>query len=499
MTQEEDSAQYESVIERKGGSERLVEMWLGQVERYVGGGIAKGTVACFENEIFGFCHCGEKESFASLRIQNTVPTAPEGSKILSIVEIMIANNFRRCGVEEKLISRALEDALREGYTHAEVYLLERMDDYPDRGRFEELYEIYRKMGFRIIRDLSDEKDGRFYIMQREIRHISVDSLGDFEFHDSTWKFDSLENDNLTVKISELNIHKKTLQNASKSDMEIKEATVTFTGVKNPAYTLPRTWRKDENGNSVTDDPLVVYKDDEAMGKFIAELRSGIMVLSFEEKNGVYELGGVGSEYVAFDFAFDSVRVEWESYDQKAWYEGHKRYDKQLTLSTPGGDVTVKAMLREHDVPVFYGKVGEGKLVDPPSMSITLTYDGKKYWSNSVCHTWEAAFAALGKSLPDGVKVKCCVTCRHGNFCPFGNKSGEIFCLKTFAPKNKSDVCDFMNNDEVYYAGSRFISDFCSDYKEQSEDYYSYNSYLYYMSKEPDNAGDLGDGTFYEEV
>ena len=68
MTQEEVRAQYKSVIERKGGSERLVEMWLGQVERYVGGGIAKGTVACFENEFFGFCHCGEKDSFVCLGI-----------------------------------------------------------------------------------------------------------------------------------------------------------------------------------------------------------------------------------------------------------------------------------------------------------------------------------------------------------------------------------------------------------------------------------------------
>ena len=275
--------------------------------------------------------------------------------------------------------------------------------------------------------------------------------------------------------------------------------MTFTGVRNLLYTLPRTWRKDENGNSVTDDPLVVYKDDEAMGKFIAELRSGIMVQFFEEKNGLYEFGGSGNEYVAFDFAFDSVRIEWSAYDQKAWYEGHKRKDTELVISTPNGDVTVKAMLREHDVPIFYGKVGEGKLVDPPSMSITLTSDGKNYWSDAICHTWEEAFAALQRGLPEGVKVKCCLTCRHGNFCPFGNKSGEIFCLKTFAPKNKSDVCDFMNNDEVYYAGSRFISDFCSDYKEQSEDYYSYNDYLYCLNKKSDKQDDLGDGTFYEEV
>ena len=499
VTEEEDRANFDEIIKNKGGHAKIIEMYMGQIERFVGGGIAKGTVACFENEFFGFCHCGEKESFASLRISDEAPTAPEGSKILSIVEIMIANNFRRMGVEEKLISHAFEDALRVGYTHAEVYLLERMDDYPDRGRFDELFEIYQRMGFKIIRDLSNEMDGKYYIMQRELCHVSTDSLGDFEFHDSTWKFDSLENGNLTVKISGLNIHKKTLQNASKSDMEIKEATVTFTGVRNLLYTLPRTWRKDENGNSVTDDPLVVYKDDEAMGKFIAELRSGIMVQFFEEKNGLYEFGGSGNEYVSFDFAFDSVRIEWESYDQKAWYEGHKRYDKQLTLSTPGGDVTVKAMLREHDVPVFYGKVGEGKLVDPPSMSITLTYDGKNYWSDAICHTWEEAFAALQRGLPEGVKVKCCLTCRHGNFCPYGNKSGEIFCLKNDKPKNKLDVCDLLNGDKDLNAKRKDISFVCPEYSEASEEHYAYNDYLYSLAASSNNDKTLGDGTFYEEV
>ena len=169
MTQEEDRAQYKSVIERKGGSERLVEMWLGQVERYVGGGIAKGTVACFENEFFGFCHCGEKDSFVCLGIpeeERAIPTAPEGSKILSIVEMMIAQNFKRCGMEEKLLERTFEDAIKDGYTHVEVYPLERMLEGPVKGHFDELFEIYTRMGFKIIRDLTNEDDGRYYIMQK---------------------------------------------------------------------------------------------------------------------------------------------------------------------------------------------------------------------------------------------------------------------------------------------------------------------------------------------
>ena len=483
MTQEEDRAQYKSVIERKGGSERLVEMWLGQVERYVGGGIAKGTVACFENEFFGFCHCGEKDSFVCLGIpeeERAIPTAPEGSKILSIVELMIASNFKRCGMEEKLITRAFEDAIKEGYTHAEAYLLERMLRFPDMGRFDELLEIYTRLGFKIVRDLSNEKDGRYYIMQRPLCHVSLDSLADFEFHDSEWSFVSWENGDLTVKIRALNIHKDADQNRMGKDMELGEAVATFFGIKNITYELPRTWKKDENGNSYTDEPRVIYEGDEAMARFIEELKNdhGVTVMYFDKKDEGYELGGIGSEWLSPKFDFDSVRIEWDAYDGKAWYEGHKSQKKDLLLSTPSGDVTVEASFREHNVPVY----NNGVLIDPDSMTVTVTYDGKAYWSTPSCHTWEAAFASLQRSLPEGVKIKCCLTCAHGNFCPYGNKSGEIFCLKNDKPKNKLDVCDLLNGGKDLDEKRKEISFVCPDFKEQSEDHYTYNDYLHCLKK-----------------
>ncbi len=483
MTQEEERAQYESVIERKGGSERLVEMWLGQVERYVGGGIAKGTVACFENEFFGFCHCGEKDSFVCLGIpeeERAIPTAPEGSKILSIVELMIASNFKRCGMEEKLITRAFEDAIKEGYTHAEVYLLERMLRFPDIGRFDELLEIYTRLGFKIVRDLSNEKDGRYYIMQRPLCHVSLDSLADFEFHDSEWSFVSWENGDLAVKIRALNIHKDAAQNGTGKDMELGEAVATFFGIKNITYELPRTWKKDENGNSYTDEPRVIYEGDEAMARFIEELKNehGVTVMYFDKKDEGYELGAIGNEWLSPKFDFDSVRIEWDVYDGKAWYEGHKSQKKDLLLSTPSGDVTVEASFREHNVPVY----NNGVRIDPDSMTVTVTYDGKAYWSTPSCHTWEAAFASLQRSLPEGVKIKCCLTCAHGNFCPYGNKSGEIFCLKNDKPKNKLDVCDLLNGTKDLDETRKELSFVCTDYREASEDHYAYNDYLHCLKK-----------------
>lgn len=62
-----------------------------------------------------------------------------------------------------------------------------------------------------------------------MKYVSIDQLHDFEFHDSVWSFVSWANDNLTVKIRMLNIHKDAEQNGSAEDMEIKEATVYLHG------------------------------------------------------------------------------------------------------------------------------------------------------------------------------------------------------------------------------------------------------------------------------
>jgi hypothetical protein len=115
------------------------------------------------------------------------------------------------------------------------------------------------------------------------------------------------------------------------------------------------------------------------------------------------------------------------------------------------------------------------------MTVTITYDDKKYWSLPPCHTWEDAFAALQKGLPEGVKIKCCLTCRHGNFCPYGNKSGEIFCLKNDKPKNKLDVCDLLNGGKDLDEKRKEIPFVCPDYREASEDHYAYNDYLHCLN------------------
>jgi len=64
------------------------------------------------------------------------------------------------------LDHALTAAKKKGYTHAEVYPLERME--LDKERFNFLLSLYEKAGFAVIRDLSSELGGRFFIMQKEL-------------------------------------------------------------------------------------------------------------------------------------------------------------------------------------------------------------------------------------------------------------------------------------------------------------------------------------------
>jgi hypothetical protein len=133
------------------------------------------------------------------------------------------------------------------------------------------------------------------------------------------------------------------------------------------------------------------------------------------------------------------------------------------------------------------------------MTVTVDLDGKNYWSDATCHTWEEAFSSLQKSLPEGVKIKCCLSCRHGNFCPYGNKNDEIYCLKNDSPKNKLDVCDLLNGDKDLTAKRKDVSFICPDYREASEGHYAYNDYLNCLNDNSVLPDSLGDGTFYEKI
>ena len=149
--------------------EAMLGFYKAAVEELVGSGVMRGYAAYVGNDILAYCNCGVKEKYKVLPLpeeERAIPTAPEGAKILSIVEIPVSRFFQNCGIEEMLLDHALAFAKKQGYTHAEVYPLERME--PDKERFNALLSLYEKAGFAVIRDLSSEPDGRYFIMQKEL-------------------------------------------------------------------------------------------------------------------------------------------------------------------------------------------------------------------------------------------------------------------------------------------------------------------------------------------
>ena len=149
--------------------EAMLGFYKAAVEELMGGGVMGGYAAYFRNDILAYCNCGVKEKYKGLPIpeeERAIPTAPEGAKILAIVEILVSRFFTNCGIEEKMLEYALTDAKRRGFTHAEIYPLERMA--LDKECFGGLLSLYEKVGFKVVRDLSSELDGRYFIMQKEL-------------------------------------------------------------------------------------------------------------------------------------------------------------------------------------------------------------------------------------------------------------------------------------------------------------------------------------------
>lgn len=124
--------------------------------------------------------------------------------------------------------------------------------------------------------------------------------------------------------------------------------------------------------------------------------------------------------------------------------------------------------------MFYEKTEENELINVHfEMSV-----GAQSSISKKCDTLEDAIVYLQSVLPQNISLVCCMSCRHGNFCTYGNNDDEIFCLKGFTPKNKSDVCDlFSNHFNLIKEKSRRFLDFCKEYAPIDDaTYYTYNDW-----------------------
>ena len=134
----------------------------------------------------------------------------------------------------------------------------------------------------------------------------------------------------------------------------------------------------------------------------------------------------------------------------------------------------------------------GELIDVPvvvthkelnvgaEVVIEIVYRENTYIGIGKSLDWADAFANLQRSLPDGVSIQCCMTCKHGTMCPYGNIPDYILCSKNAVINNKDDVIDWL--DKVGARDNKKSSfEYCEQYDASNEKYYTYNDYLYYLN------------------
>ncbi len=301
-------------------------------------------------------------------------------------------------------------------------------------------------------------------------------LSIFEFHDAEFSLIRFDGCNLVVSASMVNIHKNTPQNSSAFDMEIASAKITFENFHSATYEPGREWAEDENGNSYPIGPQVIFNGQEALARIIDELKNGIVVLHFVKgDNCSYSIGAIGIEpYFEITFHFDSVSVCWDEYRKKAWYELHHQYKYDAILQTPNGDNAITLIVNYNEEPAYYGRNN--------TVAIGCNFEGNTFWGNGIDHLWIDAFANLQKQLPEGVFLKCCLTCRHGNLCPVGNKANEVFCTKDVLITQKSDLYYYTEDDREREKRSRQYCGSCDDYQPQTDGCYTYNDYLHFLKE-----------------
>lgn len=304
-----------------------------------------------------------------------------------------------------------------------------------------------------------------------MKYCVENDLSLFEFHDAVFTFESYNGRDLVVSASYVKIHKNTAPNPGEYDMEIDSARITFRNFRSATYEPGRVWERDENGNSYPVGPRIIYSGQEGLDRILAELKHGLWVHHFEkEETGGWSIGGYGEEpYFTIEFDFDGIAICWDAYRRKAWYELHRTYRYDVTLHTPKGDETVKLTVGWHEE-------------SNPAANVGITLAGKEYWGHGADEYWIDAFADLQRQLPEGVYLKCCLTCRHGNLCPFGNELNELFCTKDLTITQKSDLYACTQSAEEKEKRSRPYCGLCEAYQLQSDEYYTYNDFLDFMKR-----------------
>lgn len=118
----------------------------------------------------------------------------------------------------------------------------------------------------------------------------------------------------------------------------------------------------------------------------------------------------------------------------------------------------------------------------PKSEISLIYEGAEYKGFGTDYLWTDTLADLEAKLPNDVKIACCMTCRHGNMCPYGNSENKLFCTKDICINSKEDMCNLFDQTDPFEERCVASFDYCEDFICQNDDYYTYSDYLYQLKE-----------------
>ncbi len=147
-----------------------------------------------------------------------------------------------------------------------------------------------------------------------MKYVSENSLTDFIFHDAELKFLEYFNNNLTVSVKHLKVHKLTQQNKF-TDMEISLAQIVFKNFSVKSFGI-------NNNNHLSEGSPVTVEGTDASTRLLSELQHGIHIYELGKyDNQFHYLDACGTEpWFTARFHFDSVTVQWNEYCRKTQYE-----------------------------------------------------------------------------------------------------------------------------------------------------------------------------------
>ena len=152
-----------------------------------------------------------------------------------------------------------------------------------------------------------------------------------------------------------------------------------------------------------------------------------------------------------------------------------KLERSLHLMTCTGELTTPITVQ------FFSNESQITSSNVTSMSVRLVYDESEYIGIGTIYPYMDAFANLQKQLPNGVVLKGCINCVHGNMCPYGDEPYRVYCTKQLIIAEKLDIIKHIEHNDITSQNVREYSDLCDDYCMQSPETYTYTDYAEFSS------------------